>query len=103
MKTIPVSKEKLKNFLAERLTRNVLQADETELYHVIRHEAIGGFNRMDDKQLCGQMFEAIPEFELCEFAGTDEKNIFISLKPQYSDNEENILVDIKRVIQTKII
>ncbi len=102
MKEILFSKAKVKNFLAERLTQKVLQLDEHKIYSQIRYEGIGGYNKISDGDLFVQLVEAIPEFKLLKILGSDEDNLKTSLKDEYEEKENEILVDIQRIIQMKL-
>jgi hypothetical protein len=102
MKEILFSKAKVKNFLAERLTQQVLQLDEHKIYSLIRYEGIGGYNKVSDGDLFVQMVEAIPEFKLLKILGSDENNLVAALKNEYQEKEEEILIDIQRIIQMKL-
>jgi hypothetical protein len=102
MKEILFSKAKVKNFLAERLTQQVLQLDEHKIYSQIRYEGIGGYNKISDGDLFVQLVEAIPEFKLVKIKGSDEENLIATLKEEYEKKEDEILIDIQRIIQLKI-
>jgi hypothetical protein len=102
MKEILFSKNKVKNFLAERLTQQVLQLDEHKIYSQIRYEGIGGYNKISDGDLFVQLVEAIPEFRLIRILGSDEENLKATLKEEYAEKENEILIDIQRIIQMKL-
>jgi hypothetical protein len=102
MKDILLSKNKVRNFLAERLTQEVLQLDEHRIYSWIRYEGIGGYKKISDGDLYVQLVEAIPEFQLLKIKSADKDNLIVMVKEEYSDTEEEILVDIQRIIQMKL-
>ncbi|MBN1184190.1 MAG: hypothetical protein JXB49_18010 [Bacteroidales bacterium] len=102
MKDILISKERVKDFLAERLTFNVLQENEDNLYMIIRNEGLGGFNKMSDQELYENLLMAIPEFQLITLIRGDSTNLIAQVKPEYKDTEEDILIDIHRIIQMKL-
>jgi hypothetical protein len=102
MKAVLFSKNKVKNFLAERLTQQVLQLDEHRIYSRIRYEGIGGYNKISDGDLFVQLVEAIPEFQLLMILGSDDENLKTSLKEEYAAKEDEILIDIQRIIQMKL-
>jgi hypothetical protein len=102
MKEIFLIKNKIKNFLAEKLTQQVLQLDEHKIYSLIRYEGLGGFNKISDGDIFVKLVEAIPEFNLLRIVRSDNENIVVCLKEDYSDKEEDILIDINRIIQMKL-
>jgi hypothetical protein len=102
MKEIFLIKNKVKDFLAERLTQEVLQLDEHRIYSLIRYEGMGGFSKISDGDLFVKLVEAIPEFKLLKILRSDVDNIIICLKDDYIDKEDDILVDINRIIQMKL-
>ena len=71
MKEVLLSKNKIRNFLAERLTQQVLQLDEHRIYSWIRYEGIGGYKKISDGDLYVQLVEAIPEFQLLQIKSAD--------------------------------
>lgn len=103
MKKISISKYKLRNFLAERATANILQADENDLFNVIRYDGIKGYEQIDEKELFEQLVNALPEFKLTEYIGTDNNHLFVSVKKDYDKSEDDILVDVTRIIQMKML
>ncbi|HEY4788213.1 MAG TPA: hypothetical protein VIH57_19300 [Bacteroidales bacterium] len=102
MKEILLSRNKLKNFLSERLTKEVIQMNEERIFSLIRYEGIGGFGKISDNDLFVRLVEAIPEFQLIKLVKTDQNNLIITVKDEYSETEEDILVDITRIIQMKL-
>ena len=102
MKEIKLSKVKVRNFLAERLTQQVLQLSEDQLFSLIRYEGIGGYEKMSEGVMFVQLVEALPEFKLLKLVDATETSIIVMLKEEYSKTEEEILVDIYRIIQMKL-
>jgi hypothetical protein len=102
MKEIFLVKNKVKNFLAEKLTQEVLQLDEHRIYSLIRYEGMGGFNKISDGDLYVKLVEALPEFKLMRIIRSDNENIVIGLKDEFKEKEDEILVDINRIIQMKL-
>lgn len=102
MKEICLSKSKIRDFLAERLTRQILQLDDHIILSLIRYEGIGGYEKKSDNELFVQLVEAIPEFQLLKLLRTDHFNLLLVVKEEHEQNEEDILVDINRAIQTKL-
>jgi hypothetical protein len=102
METVEIPRTKIKDFLTSRLVNNVLQSDESTLFDILRYETIGGFEKMTDKELIDNLIKAIPEFNLLEFYQEKEHNIVLSVKEEYKKTSDEILVDIHRIIQTKL-
>jgi hypothetical protein len=102
MKELLLSRNKIKNFLSERLTYDILQMDEKKLFSLIRYEGIGGLEKISDNDLFVRLVECIPEFKLLQMINVDQNNITISLKKEYEENEDAILIDITRIIQMKL-
>ncbi|MFW6226838.1 MAG: hypothetical protein ACOC31_01925 [Bacteroidota bacterium] len=101
MEKVIISKDRVKDFLASRLTSNILQADESTLFEILRYEGIGGFEKLNDDELFGNLQDAIPEFNLMKLSGTDKRNLVLEVRERDQANEPDILIDIRRVIQTK--
>jgi len=102
MKEIILSRNKVKNFLAERLTGEIIQLNEERIFSLIRYEGIGGFGKMSDNDLFVRLVEAIPEFQLIKLISTDQNNLVVSIKDEFAQTEEDILIDITRIIQMKL-
>lgn len=102
MKEILLSRNKIKNYLSEQLTSQVIQMNEERIFSLIRYEGIGGFGKISDNDLFVRLVESIPEFQLLKLVNADENHIIVSLKDEYSKTEDDILVDITRIIQTKL-
>ena len=102
MKEIILSRNKVKNFLSEHLTQQILQMNEERIFSLVRYEGIGGFGKMSDNDLFVLMVEIIPEFQLLKLIGADDNQIILSVKEEYTKTEDEILVDITRIIQLKL-
>ena len=102
MKEIQISRNKIKNFLAERLTQEVFKMDEEAVFSLIRYEGIGGYKKISDNDLFVQIVEIIPEFQLLKLVSAYENSIVVTLKEDLLENEDDILIDITRVIQTTL-
>ncbi len=102
MKEILLSRNKIKNFLSERLTQKVLQTNEESIFSMIRYEGIGGYGKISDTDLFFQLVEAIPEFQLLGLVNSDQNNLIVSVKPEFENTEEDILIDITRIVQMKL-
>lgn len=99
MKKVQVSKNRVKNYLSERLARSLVNADENSLITVLRYNAIGGFEYLSDEDLFEFLSTAIPELEFVQFTGADEDNIHLEVKREYKDEEDAIVIDIQRAMQ----
>ena len=102
MKEILLSRNKVKNFLSERQTQKVLQLNEETIFSMIRYEGIGGYGKISDNDLFVQLVESIPEFQLLQLVNSDQNHIIVSLKADFENSEEDILIDITRIIQLKL-
>ena len=102
MKELMLSRNKIKNFLSESLTQQVLQMNEERIFSLIRYEGIGGFGKMSDNDMFVLLVETIPEFRLLRLVNADDNHIIVSLKEEYADTEDDILIDITRLIQMKL-
>ena len=102
MKEILLSRNKIKNYMAENLTSQVLQMDEEHIFSLIRYEGIGGFNKISDNDLFVRLVENIPEFQLVRLISANQNHIIVSVKDEFANSEEDILIDITRIIQMKL-
>ncbi len=101
MDTILLPKRKVKDFLANQLMNYILQINESTLYEILRYDGIGGYENLTDKQIFVELIDAIPEFKLLKLVDSNEKEMKLEVIKEYDSNKEAILVDIKRIIQTK--
>lgn len=99
MKTLKISKNRARDFLSEKLAKNILDSDLEDLISVIRHNALGGFEHLDDFDLFENLVAALPELELVFLAENDEHYLHVAVKPDYKKEEEDILIDVRKVIQ----
>jgi uncharacterized protein YehS (DUF1456 family) len=99
MKKLQVSKNKVKNYLSERLARSIVDADENALITVLRYNAIGGFEYLSDEDLFEFLSTSIPELDFLQLAGSDEEYLHLAVKKEYRDEEDAIVIDIQRAIQ----
>jgi hypothetical protein len=102
MKEIMISRNKVKTFLSEQLTQEVLQMDEKKIFSLVRYEGIGGFGKISDMDLFVHLVELVPEFKLLKLVNADDNHILVSLKEEYAETEEEILTDITRLLQLKL-
>ncbi|MDX9846665.1 MAG: hypothetical protein RBT74_06780 [Tenuifilaceae bacterium] len=99
MKTLKISKNRARDFLAEKLARSIINSELEDLITVLRYNAMGGYERLDDFDLFENLVAALPELELVFLAETDEHYIHVAVKPDYKIDEDAIIVDIRKVIQ----
>jgi len=102
MKEICLNKSKIRDFLADRLTNQILQLDDHIILSLIRYEGIGGYEKKSENELFVQLVEAIPELQLLKLQRSDHFNLFVTVKEEFENNEDDILIDINRAIQTKL-
>jgi hypothetical protein len=98
-----ISKHKLKNFLAEKVACNLLQQNEEDLFNHIRYDGIKGFEQYGDAELFAMLQETIPEFQLVGLQKTDNNSFFLEVDKKHGKNEQDIKVDIIRIIQMKML
>ena len=84
MKEILLSRNKIKNYLSENLTSQVLQMDEERIFSLIRYEGIGGFSKISDNDLYVRLVELIPEFQLVRLLSADQNHIVVSVKDEFA-------------------
>ncbi len=99
MKSIQISKNRIKEFLAEKLAKNVLQSEISDLVLVLRFNALGGFEFLNDEDLLENLIVAFPELELVHLVKSDDNYLYLGVKPQNKEEEDNILIDIKKITQ----
>ncbi|MDD4386025.1 MAG: hypothetical protein PHD06_12695 [Bacteroidales bacterium] len=99
MNTLKISKNRTRDFLSEKLARNIIQSELEDLISVLRYNSLGGYERLDDFDLFENLVAAIPELELVFLAETDEHSLFVAVKPEYKNEEDAILIDMKKTIQ----
>ncbi len=99
MKSIQISKNRVKEYLAEKLAKNVLQSEISDLVLVLRYNALGGFEFLSDDDLFENLIVAIPELELVHLVKSDDNFLYLGVKPQNKDEEEAIIIDIQKILQ----
>ncbi|HOP04862.1 MAG TPA: hypothetical protein PL017_11900 [Tenuifilaceae bacterium] len=102
MNTLQISKNRARNYLAERMARNIIDTDIEDLITVIRYNSIGGFEQFDDFDLFENLVAALPELELVFLAEADDNYLYVAVKPNHKREEDAILVDLRKVIQVII-
>jgi len=98
MKTLQISKNRARNYLAERMARNIIDTDIEDLITVIRYNSIGGFEQFDDFDLFENLVAAMPELELVFLVESDDHFLYVGVKPKYINEEDPILVDVQKII-----
>ncbi len=99
MNTLKISKDKIRDYLSNRLANNILNSGIEDLATVLRYNALGGYDGLDDFDLFENLVAAHPELELLFLAESDEDSIYVAVKPQYKDDEDAVLIDMQRAIQ----
>lgn len=99
MKSIQISKNRVREYLAEKLAKNVLQSEVSDLVLVLRYNALGGFEFLSDEDLYENLVAALPELELVRLVKSDENYLYLGVKPQNKEEEEDIITDIKKIVQ----
>ncbi len=99
MKSLTVSKSRIKFYLAERLAKNIINTDEQVLAEVLRYNPIGGFEFLTDEDLFEYLNASIPELDFVELTGADDENFHLSVLKDHKDEEEAILIDVQRALQ----
>ena len=101
MKTCNISISRAKDFLAKRLVHNMMQIDEDELYQLVRYESVGGFEKMSNEEIFIHLEKIFPEFKLIHLVGATKNLLEVGVKEENSQSENDIMVDIARIIQLK--
>lgn len=99
MKSIQISKNRVREYLAEKLAKNVLQSEVGDLALVLRYNALGGFEILSDGDLYENLLASLPELELVYLERSDENYLYLGVKTQNKDEEDDILTDIKKILQ----
>ncbi len=99
MKNIQLSKNRVRDFLSEKLARNIIESDIEDLVLVLRYNALGGYEFLGDSDLFEYLLATMPELELLRLVNADENYLYLGVKPENIDDEEDIITDINKVIQ----
>lgn len=99
MNTLNISKNRARDFLAEKLAKNIIDSELEDLISVLRYNSLGGFEHLDDFDLFENLVAALPELELVFLAETDENFLHVAVKPDFKNEEEAILIDVKKIVQ----
>ncbi|MHC1705214.1 MAG: hypothetical protein AB9846_15005 [Tenuifilaceae bacterium] len=102
MKSIQLSKNRVKDYLSEKLAKNILQSDLSDLVLVLRFNALGGFEFLSDEDLYENLMAILPELELVRLVNSDENYLYLGVKKQNIDDEDEILKDVRKIIQVII-
>jgi len=98
MKSIQVSKNRVREYLAEKLAKNVLQSEISDLVLVLRFNALGGFEFLSDEDLFENLIVAIPELDLLQLSKSDDNYLYLGVKPQNKEEEDEIIIDIQKIL-----
>lgn len=99
MKTLSISKNRVRDYLAEKLAKNILNADIEDLILVLRYDAVGGFEFLSDEDLFEYLAASLPELSCVELTGSDANVLQLVVKHEYADEEDEILSDLRQTIQ----
>ena len=99
MKTLKISKNRVRDYLSEKIAKSIIQSSLEDLVSVLRYNALGGYEHLDDFDLYENLVAALPELELMFLAETDQHFFYVGVKPNYKSEEEDILTDVRKVIQ----
>lgn len=99
MKSIQISKNRVREYLAEKLAKNVLQSEISDLVLVLRYNALGGFEFLSDEDLFENLIASNPELELLVLAKSDEHYLYLGVRSQDAEDEEDILIDLRKAVQ----
>ena len=99
MKNLVISKSRIRNYLSEKLAKNVLKSDEDDLVLVLRYNALGGFEFLSDEDLFENFTASLPEMDFVHMIGSDDSHLHLAVKPEHKDEEDAILIDVKRTLQ----
>jgi len=98
MKSIQVSKNRVREYLAEKLAKNVLQSEISDLVLVLRFNALGGFEFLSDEDLFENLIVAIPELDLLQLSKSDDNYLYLGVKAQNKEEEDDIIIDIQKIL-----
>lgn len=99
MKSVAVSKSRVRDFLATNLAHNIIDAEIEDLILVLRYNALGGFEFLSDEDLYENFAVSLPELSFMELTSADDQLLHLSVRKEHADDEDNILIDIKRRLQ----
>jgi len=99
MESVQLSKNRVRDFLSERLANNILQSDLSDLVLVLRYNALGGFEFLSDEDLFENLLAIMPELELVRLINADENYLYLGVKKQNIDEEKEILIDVRKIVQ----
>lgn len=99
MKVFKLSKDTVKNFLANRIATNILNTPKDELVEIIRFGGMDGLENFTDEDLFDYLVASIPEFRVFRILRHDEHYLVLEIGKEHVNDTDNILTDIKRLIQ----
>jgi hypothetical protein len=102
MKSVQISKSRLKEYLAERLAKNVLKSEISDLVLVLRYNALGGFEFLSDEDLFENLVAAHSELDLLILAKSDENYLYLGLKTQGLEDEDKLIDEFTNLVNTLV-
>lgn len=102
MNSVQLSKNRVRDFLSEKLAKNILQSELNDLILVLRFNALGGFEFLSDEDLFENLLAVVPELELVRLVNSDDYFLYLGVKLHNIDEEEEILVDVRKIVQVII-
>ena len=99
MDSISISKSRVRDYLAQKLANNIINAEIEDLLIVLRYNALGGFEFLSDEDLFENFAAAIPELHFVEMIDTDDEMLYLAVKAEHAADAQEILVDVRRALQ----
>lgn len=99
MNSIAISKSRVRDYLAQKLANNIINAEIDDLLIVLRYNALGGFEFLTDEDLFENFAAALPELYFVELFDSDDEMLYLSVKPEHADEAKDIMVDVRRALQ----
>ena len=99
MKNIQLSKNRVRDYLSEKLAKNLIHSDLEDLVLVLRYNALGGYEFLSDSDLFEYLLASLPELELVRLVNADEDYLYLGVKPENIDDEDAIIKDVNKTIQ----
>lgn len=99
MDSISISKSRVRDYLAQKLANNIINAEIEDLLIVLRYNALGGFEFLSDEDLFENFAAVIPELHFVEMIDTDDEMLYLAVKAEHAADAQEILVDVRRALQ----
>ena len=99
MNNISISKSRVRDYLAQKLANNIINAEIDDLLIVLRYTALGGFEFLSDEDLYENFAAAVPELHFVELVDSDDDVLILGVKAEHADDAQEIMVDIRRALQ----